>query len=123
MNLRERLLGNTFAYKTFKNLVSPPHLVAKTIEEFLQIADGLSVLDLGCGYGDIAHFYANRCKYVGIDSNEYQGFAFGLGLERFAMLKYDINDLRQFFEGDIRWLNHYNFSALDIPSIVAGLTK
>ena len=70
MNLRERLLGNTFAYKTFKNLVSPPHLVAKTIEEFLQIADGLSVLDLGCGYGDIAHFYANRCKYVGIDSNE-----------------------------------------------------
>ena len=70
MNLRERLLGNTFVYKTFKNLVSPPHLVAKTIEEFLQVADGLSVLDLGCGYGDIAHFYANRCKYVGIDSNE-----------------------------------------------------
>jgi len=60
---------------------------------------------------------------VGIDSNEYQGFAFGLGVERFAMLKYDINDLRQFFEGDIRWLNHYNFSALNIPSIVSGLTR
>ena len=70
MNLRERVLGNTLVYKMFKNLVSPPHLVAKTVEEFLQISDGLSVLDLGCGYGDIAHFYADRCRYVGIDSNE-----------------------------------------------------
>jgi cyclopropane fatty-acyl-phospholipid synthase-like methyltransferase len=70
MNIRERLLGNTFVYKTFKNLVSPPRLVAKTIEEFLQVPDGSTVLDLGCGYGDIAHFYTNRCRYVGIDSNE-----------------------------------------------------
>ena len=73
---------------------------------------------LGCGM-----VHPKVLENVGIDSNEYQGFAFGLGLERFAMLKYDINDLRQFFEGDIRWLNHYNFSALDIPSIVAGLTR
>jgi cyclopropane fatty-acyl-phospholipid synthase-like methyltransferase len=70
MNIRERLLGNTFVYKTFKNLVSPPRLVAKTIEEFLQVPDGSTVLDLGCGYGDIAHFYTKRCRYVGIDSNE-----------------------------------------------------
>lgn len=69
MNMRERLLGNTLVYKTFKNLVSPPRLVAKTVEEFLQVPDGASVLDLGCGYGDMAHFYANRCRYVGIDSN------------------------------------------------------
>jgi SAM-dependent methyltransferase len=70
MNLRERILGNTLVYKGFKNLVSPPSLVAKTVNEFLQVPDGASVLDLGCGYGDIAHFYANRCRYVGIDSND-----------------------------------------------------
>lgn len=70
MNIREQLLGRTLVYKTFKNLVAPPRLVAKTIEEFLQVADGSSVLDLGCGYGDIAPFYSNRCRYVGIDSNE-----------------------------------------------------
>jgi phenylalanyl-tRNA synthetase alpha chain len=44
---------------------------------------------------------------VGIDSKEYQGFAFGVGIERLAMLKYGINDLRMFFEGDIRFLKHY----------------
>lgn len=70
MNIRERLLGNTLVYKTFKNLVSPPRLVAKTVEDFLQVPDGSRVLDLGCGYGDIAHFYTNRCKYLGIDSND-----------------------------------------------------
>jgi 2-polyprenyl-3-methyl-5-hydroxy-6-metoxy-1,4-benzoquinol methylase len=70
MNIRERLLGNTFVYKSFKNLVSPPRLVAQTVDRFLQVPDGARVLDLGCGYGDIAHFYANRCKYVGIDSND-----------------------------------------------------
>ena len=70
MNIRERLLGNTFVYKTFKNLVSPPRLVAKTVEDFLQVPDGSTVLDLGCGYGDIAFYYTNRCKYVGIDSNQ-----------------------------------------------------
>ena len=69
MNFREKLLGNTFVYKTFKNLVAPPSKVARTISDFMQIEDGQSVLDLGCGYGDVAHYYAHRCKYVGIDSN------------------------------------------------------
>lgn len=69
MNFRERVLGNTLVYKTFKNLVSPPHLVAKTVQEFLQVPDGSTVLDLGCGYGDLAHFYTGRCTYIGIDSN------------------------------------------------------
>ena len=59
----------------------------------------------------------------GIDSEEYTGFAFGLGLERFAMLKYGIQDLRQFYEGDYRWLNHYNFAVLDIPNLISGLTR
>lgn len=64
---------------------------------------------LGCGM-----VHPNVLRNVGIDNAVYQGFAFGLGLERFAMLKYNIKDLRQFFEGDIRWLKHYNFSSFDI---------
>jgi phenylalanyl-tRNA synthetase alpha chain len=58
----------------------------------------------------------------GIDSDRYQGFAFGMGIERIAMLKYGIPDLRTFFESDLRWLRHYGFSALDVPSMVAGVT-
>jgi phenylalanyl-tRNA synthetase alpha chain len=56
----------------------------------------------------------------GIDSTRYQGFAFGMGLERITMLKYGIPDLRTFFESDLRWLRHYGFSALDLPSLVRG---
>ena len=73
---------------------------------------------LGCGM-----IHPNVLRNVGIDSSEYQGFAFGLGVERFAMLKYNIKDLRQFFEGDLRWLRHYSFSSFDIPSLTRGLTK
>ncbi|MES2214550.1 MAG: phenylalanine--tRNA ligase subunit alpha, partial [Pseudomonadota bacterium] len=50
----------------------------------------------------------------------YQGFALGMGVERFAMLKYGIADLRQMYEGDKRWLDHYNFSAFDIPNFAGG---
>ena len=57
----------------------------------------------------------------GIDSSRYQGFAFGMGLERIAMLKYGIPDLRTFFESDLRWLRHYGFSALDAPTMVGGV--
>lgn len=73
---------------------------------------------LGCGM-----VHPNVLKNVNIDSDHYQGFAFGLGVERFAMLKYGIKDLRQFFEGDIRWLKHYNFSGFDIPTLAGGLTR
>ena len=59
----------------------------------------------------------------GIDSTKYQGFAFGMGLERLAMLKYGIPDLRTFFESDLRWLRHYGFSALAQPSMVGGLDR
>lgn len=58
----------------------------------------------------------------GIDPDRYQGFAFGMGIERIAMLKYGIPDLRTFFESDLRWLRHYGFSALDMPSMVAGVS-
>ena len=59
----------------------------------------------------------------GIDPNEWQGFAFGMGIDRIAMLKYGIPDLRAFFDSDLRWLRHYGFSALDMPSIHAGLSR
>jgi len=56
----------------------------------------------------------------GLDPAEYQGFAFGMGIERIAMLKYGIPDLRTFYESDLRWLRHYGFLPLDQPSLVAG---
>jgi phenylalanyl-tRNA synthetase alpha chain len=59
-------------------------------------------------------------RNCGIDPGEYQGFAFGMGIERVAMLKYGIPDLRIFYESDLRWLRHYGFLPLDIPSPVRG---
>jgi phenylalanyl-tRNA synthetase alpha chain len=59
-------------------------------------------------------------RNCGIDPDEYQGFAFGMGIERVAMLKYGIPDLRIFYESDLRWLRHYGFLPLDIPSLVRG---
>lgn len=58
---------------------------------------------------------------AGLDPNEWQGFAFGTGIDRLAMLKYGMNDLRQFFDGDLRWLRHYGFSALAVPTLSAGV--
>ena len=57
----------------------------------------------------------------GLDPAEWQGFAFGCGIDRLAMLKYGIDDLRAFFDGDIRWLKHYGFSALDVPTLSGGV--
>lgn len=73
---------------------------------------------LGCGMVN-----PNVLENCGIDPNEYQGFAFGLGIERMAMLKYGIPDLRTFYESDLRWLRHYGFSALHVPSMVGGLNR
>ncbi|PWG16842.1 phenylalanine--tRNA ligase subunit alpha [Salibaculum griseiflavum] len=56
----------------------------------------------------------------GIDPDEWQGFAFGIGIDRLAMLKYGIPDLRAFFESDLRWLRHYGFSALQVPTVHGG---
>ncbi|GMG83759.1 phenylalanine--tRNA ligase subunit alpha [Paralimibaculum aggregatum] len=58
-----------------------------------------------------------------IDPEVYQGFAFGIGIDRLAMLKYGIPDLRAFFDSDLRWLRHYGFAALDIPTLHAGLSR
>lgn len=73
---------------------------------------------LGCGM-----VHPNVLKNVNIDPEEYQGFALGMGVERFAMLKYGAEDLRQFFEGNKKWIDHYSFSTFDIPSFMGGLTK
>ncbi|MCV2867130.1 phenylalanine--tRNA ligase subunit alpha [Defluviimonas sp. WL0002] len=60
---------------------------------------------------------------AGVDPNEWQGFAFGMGIDRLAMLKYGIPDLRAFFESDLRWLRHYGFAALDMPTVAGGLSR
>jgi phenylalanyl-tRNA synthetase alpha chain len=72
---------------------------------------------LGCGM-----VHANVLRNCGIDPEEYQGFAWGMGIDRIAMLKYGLPDLRDFFAGDIRWLDHYGFRPLDIPSLAGGLS-
>lgn len=73
---------------------------------------------LGCGM-----VHPEVLSNVGIDPAEYQGIAFGLGVERVAMLKYGINDLRQFFEGNLEWIRQYSFSPFDVPNIIGGLTR
>ena len=60
---------------------------------------------------------------VGVDSEKYQGFAFGVGIDRIAMLKYGIPDLRSFFDSDLRWLKHFGFSKNDYPALHSGLSK
>ncbi|HUF56143.1 MAG TPA: phenylalanine--tRNA ligase subunit alpha [Thermohalobaculum sp.] len=60
---------------------------------------------------------------AGVDPNAWQGFAFGLGIDRIAMLKYGIPDLRAFFDSDLRWLRHYGFGALDLPTLHGGLSR
>ena len=73
---------------------------------------------LGCGM-----VHPNVLKNVNVDSKIYQGYAFGIGIDRLAMLKYGINDLRAFFECDYRWLNHFGFDPLDVPSNYRGLSR
>ncbi len=72
---------------------------------------------LGCGM-----VHPNVLRNCGLDPEKYQGFAFGMGLDRIAMLKYGLTDLRAFFSGDLRWLRHYGFSVLDVPTLSGGLS-
>jgi phenylalanyl-tRNA synthetase alpha chain len=67
--------------------------------------------------------HPNVMRAGGIDPDRYQGFAFGLGIDRVAMLKYGMPDLRAFFESDLRWLRHYGFDPLDQPALHAGLSR
>jgi phenylalanyl-tRNA synthetase alpha chain len=72
---------------------------------------------LGCGM-----VHPNVLRNCGLDPDEYQGFAWGLGIDRIAMLKYGMPDLRAFFEADVRWLSHYGFRPLDFPTLAGGLS-
>jgi len=72
---------------------------------------------LGCGM-----VHANVLRNCGLDPDEYQGFAWGMGIDRIAMLKYGMPDLRPFFEADVRWLSHYGFRPLDFPTLAGGLS-
>ena len=72
---------------------------------------------LGCGM-----VHPNVLRACNIDPDVYQGFAWGMGIDRIAMLKYGMADLRQFFEADVRWLSHYGFRPLDMPTLAGGLS-
>src|SRR6202048_3118798 len=72
---------------------------------------------LGCGM-----VHPNVLRNCGLDPDEYQGFAWGMGIDRIAMLKYGMPDLRPFFEADVRWLAHYGFRPLDLPTLAGGLS-
>jgi phenylalanyl-tRNA synthetase alpha chain len=73
---------------------------------------------LGCGM-----VHPNVLRNCGLDPAEYQGFAWGMGIDRIAMLKYGMADLRAFFEADVRWLEHYGFRPLDFPTLAGGLSS
>jgi phenylalanyl-tRNA synthetase alpha chain len=72
---------------------------------------------LGCGM-----VHPNVLRAGGLDPDEYQGFAWGMGIDRIAMLKYGMPDLRAFFDADVRWLQHYGFRPLDMPTLFGGLS-
>ncbi len=83
---------------------------------FGQGSDWMEIL--GCGM-----VHPNVLTNCGLDPDEYQGFAFGMGVDRLAMLKYGIPDLRDFFAADARWLEHYGFDPLDQPNLATGLSR
>ena len=73
---------------------------------------------LGCGM-----VHPNVLMNAKVDPKKYQGYAFGVGIDRLAMLKYGINDLRSFFESDVRWLEHFGFNSNDVPTNYRGLAR
>src|SRR3954467_14481591 len=85
----------------------------------IRVGEGDDWLEiLGCGM-----VHPNVLRNCGLDPDEYQGFAWGLGIDRIAMLKYGMPDLRAFFEADARWLAHYGFRSLDMPTLAGGLSS
>ncbi len=85
----------------------------------LKIGEGDDWLEiLGCGM-----VHPKVLEYCDVDPDEWQGFAWGMGIDRIAMLKYGIPDLRAFFDCDLRWLKHYGFVPLDIPNLAQGLSR
>ncbi len=90
----------------------------RTKEEIV-VGEGTDWLEiLGCGM-----VHPNVLRAVGLDPAEWQGFAFGMGIDRIAMLKYGMPDLRPFFDADLAWLHHYGFVPLDLPTTFSGLSR
>ena len=85
----------------------------------LKLGEGDDWLEAG-GSGMV---HPKVLRAAGVDPDVYQGFAFGLGIDRLAMLKYGIPDLRAFFDSDLRWLRHYGFKPLDVPTLHGGLSS
>jgi phenylalanyl-tRNA synthetase alpha chain len=88
---------------------SGPHVKFGEGNDWLEI--------LGCGM-----VHPNVLRASGYDPDVYQGFAWGMGIDRIAMLKYGMPDLRAFFDADVRWINHYGFRPLDLPTLFGGLS-
>ncbi|HUH76633.1 MAG TPA: phenylalanine--tRNA ligase subunit alpha [Devosia sp.] len=85
----------------------------------VKIGEGSDWLEiLGCGM-----VHPNVIRSAGLDPDVYQGFAWGMGIDRIAMLKYGMPDLRAFFDADQRWLDHYGFRPLDLPTLFGGLSS
>lgn len=85
----------------------------------VKIGEGQDWLEiLGCGM-----VHPNVIRNAGLDPDVYQGFAWGMGIDRLAMLKYGMPDLRAFFDADKRWLDHYGFRPLDLPTLFGGLSS
>jgi phenylalanyl-tRNA synthetase alpha chain len=115
------------------------HVPVRFRPSFFPFTEPSAEVDIGCsrkggelkiGAGDdwleilgSGMVHPNVLRHCGIDPERYQGFAFGMGIERIAMLKYGIPDLRTFFDADLRWLRHYGFLPLDIPSLITGLAR
>jgi phenylalanyl-tRNA synthetase alpha chain len=115
------------------------HVPIRFRPSFFPFTEPSAEVDIGCsrkggelkiGAGDdwleilgSGMVHPNVLRHCGVDPERYQGFAFGMGIERIAMLKYGIPDLRTFFDADLRWLRHYGFAALDIPSLLTGLAR
>ncbi|MBI06769.1 MAG: phenylalanine--tRNA ligase subunit alpha [Rhodospirillaceae bacterium] len=122
--------------KTFFEL---PDLPVRFRPSYFPFTEPSAEMDIGCERKDGVLFIGKGADWMeilgcgmvnprvlemaGVDPKRYQGFAFGLGVERSAMLKYGIPDLRTFYDADARWLSHYGFSAGDVPSLVGGLTQ
>ena len=106
---------------TTSGLVDPKEMIltrrhANSLAEFEK--QGFQVVARGCGM-----VHPNVLRHVGYDPAKVQGFAFGVGIDRIAMLKYGMPDLRAFFAADLRWLKHYGFSVLDVPTLARGMSS
>lgn len=105
------------SYFPFTEPSAEVDILCSRVGNTLKFGEGSDWMEIGgCGM-----VHPNVLKACNIDPEEYQGFAFGVGVERLAMLKYGIPDLRTFFDADIRWLRHYGFLPLEVPSLLRGL--